>query len=48
MHYFLDTVDACVSPTTILDSLTACGFADPNRRLVHKVFSEYVATKPQS
>jgi demethylmenaquinone methyltransferase/2-methoxy-6-polyprenyl-1,4-benzoquinol methylase len=46
MEYFWDTVENCVPPTTIVDALAASGFASPRQDLIHRVFSEYVATKP--
>lgn len=45
MEYFWDTVENCVPPTTILDALAGSGFSAPRRVLMHRVFSEYVATK---
>jgi demethylmenaquinone methyltransferase/2-methoxy-6-polyprenyl-1,4-benzoquinol methylase len=47
MEYFWDTVDDCVPPATILAALAGSGFASPSQGVVHRVFSEYVATKPQ-
>ena len=46
MEYFWDTVDNCVPPPTIVDALAGSGFAAPRQGVVHRVFSEYVATRP--
>jgi len=46
MRYFWDTIDACVPPGTIVDSLAAAGFADPRRGGEFEVFAEYTATRP--
>jgi len=48
MEYFWDTVDNCAPPATILAALAGSGFASPRRGITHRVFSEYVATKPRS
>lgn len=47
MEYFWDTVDNCVPPATILAALDGSGFTSPRQGVVHRVFSEYVATKPR-
>ena len=47
MEYFWDTVDNCVPPATILAALAGSGFTSPRQGIVHRVFSEYVATKPR-
>jgi demethylmenaquinone methyltransferase/2-methoxy-6-polyprenyl-1,4-benzoquinol methylase len=47
MEYFWDTVDNCVPPATILAALTGSGFSSPRQGVVHRVFSEYVATKAE-
>lgn len=46
MEYFWDTVDQCVPPATILEALADGGFAPVRRGVLHRVFSEYAATKP--
>lgn len=46
MEYFWDTVDNCVPPATILEALAGSGFTSPRQGVVHRVFSEYVASKP--
>lgn len=48
MEYCWDTVDNCVPPATILAALAASGFTAPRQGVVHRVFSEYVATKSRS
>jgi len=45
MEYFWDTIDQCVTPATILEALADSGFDTPRRRIVYRIFSEYVATK---
>ena len=47
MEYFWDTVDNCVPPATILSALEVSGFTSVRQDIQHRVFSEYVATKPQ-
>ncbi len=46
MEYFWDTVDNCVPPATILAALAGSGFTSARQGVAHRVFSEYVATKP--
>ncbi len=48
MEYFWDTIDNCVPPATILAALAGSGFDSPRQDVVHRVFSEYVATKPRN
>ena len=48
MEYFWDTVDNCVPPATILAALAGSGFISPRQDVKHRVFSEYVATKPRN
>jgi len=48
MEYFWDTVDNCVPPATILAALTGSGFTSVRQKIQHRVFSEYVATKPRN
>lgn len=45
MEYFWDTVEQCVPPATILEAMADSGFDAPRRRVVHRIFSEYIATK---
>jgi demethylmenaquinone methyltransferase/2-methoxy-6-polyprenyl-1,4-benzoquinol methylase len=47
MRYFWDTIDNCVPPATILDSLKGVGFTNAERREIFGLFSEYDAEKPQ-
>ncbi len=47
MRYFWDTIDNCVPPATILDSLKRAGFTNVERREIFGLFSEYDAEKPQ-
>ena len=44
MAFYWDTIDACVSPESVLQALDGAGFAAPGRGLVLGMFSEYVAT----
>jgi len=46
MKYYWDTIDQCVPPDTILDTLRRNGFADARRRVYCDFMSEYVAVKP--
>jgi demethylmenaquinone methyltransferase / 2-methoxy-6-polyprenyl-1,4-benzoquinol methylase len=46
MRYYWDTIEACVSPASIIDELAAAGFRDAIRYVEHGVFSEYRARKP--
>lgn len=48
MEYFWDTVDNSVPPATILGALAGSGFTAPRQGVVHRVFSEYVASKPST
>lgn len=48
MEYFWDTVDHCVPPVTILEALAGGGFVSVRQDIQHRVFSEYVATKPRN
>ena len=48
MEYFWDTVDNCVPPAIILAALAGSGFISPRQDVKHRVFSEYVATKPRN
>lgn len=48
MEYFWDTVDNCVPPATILAALAGSGFTSARQNIEHRVFSEYVATKPRN
>src|SRR5215212_951776 len=45
MHYYWDTIAACVPPESILDALRQAGFADVKRHLELAIFSEYSGVK---
>jgi demethylmenaquinone methyltransferase / 2-methoxy-6-polyprenyl-1,4-benzoquinol methylase len=45
MQFYWDTIDACVPPPLILESLQRAGFASPQRTLTLGMFSEYVVRK---
>jgi demethylmenaquinone methyltransferase/2-methoxy-6-polyprenyl-1,4-benzoquinol methylase len=47
MRYFWDTIDNCVPPATIIDSLERAGFANVERREIFGLFSEYDAERPR-
>jgi demethylmenaquinone methyltransferase/2-methoxy-6-polyprenyl-1,4-benzoquinol methylase len=46
MKYFSDTVEHCVSPTDIIDSILASGLVNAKRFSTFGIFSEYTALKP--
>jgi len=46
MHYYWDTIAACVPPETILQALAAAGFRDLARHVDLGIFSAYRARKP--
>jgi demethylmenaquinone methyltransferase/2-methoxy-6-polyprenyl-1,4-benzoquinol methylase len=46
MKYWWDTLDNCVSPATIMQTMTDCGFAQTKRHREIGLFSEYTAVKP--
>jgi demethylmenaquinone methyltransferase/2-methoxy-6-polyprenyl-1,4-benzoquinol methylase len=46
MHYYWETMDACVRPESVLEALRAAGLAEVNRRVQLGLFSEYTAVKP--
>lgn len=45
MRYYWETMDTCVPPTSVLQALSAAGFAEVKRNTVLGLFSEYTATK---
>jgi demethylmenaquinone methyltransferase/2-methoxy-6-polyprenyl-1,4-benzoquinol methylase len=45
MHYYWDTIAACVPPETILEALAAAGFVDVERHVRLAIFSAYCARK---
>jgi demethylmenaquinone methyltransferase/2-methoxy-6-polyprenyl-1,4-benzoquinol methylase len=48
MHYYWDTIDACVPPDTILAALGDAGFGDAKRHVELGTFSEYTANSAPS
>jgi demethylmenaquinone methyltransferase/2-methoxy-6-polyprenyl-1,4-benzoquinol methylase len=46
MKYYWDTIDRCVPPEVILESLRRQGFVGVTRHALFGFLSEYVATKP--
>ena len=46
MKYFWDTIDSCVPPQSILDSMQRSGFVDVRCQCISGVFSEYMGRKP--
>lgn len=44
-HYYGETIDHCVAPQTILDTLAQIGFGQVNRYVSLGIFSEYTGTK---
>ena len=46
MKFYWDTIDQCVTPETILETLRRSGFVDVGRRLLWGFMSEYRAAKP--
>lgn len=45
MRYYWDTIEHCVPPATIVDTLKEVGLADAKRDVTMGVFSEYSGTK---
>jgi demethylmenaquinone methyltransferase/2-methoxy-6-polyprenyl-1,4-benzoquinol methylase len=45
-RYFWDTIEACVPPQRVLDTLLNVGFAGVRRQLELGLFSEYLGRKP--
>jgi demethylmenaquinone methyltransferase/2-methoxy-6-polyprenyl-1,4-benzoquinol methylase len=43
MHFYWDTIDACVRPEVVLQALRRSGFPTPRRDVILGMFSEYVA-----
>ena len=46
MHYYWDTIAACVPPDLILAGLRGAGFVDVRREVELAIFSAYVASRP--
>lgn len=44
-RYYWDTIDACISPQTVLEAIRDAGFADAARHIEIGVFSEYTGRK---
>lgn len=45
-RYYWDSIEACASPQSILDTLNAAGLSDANRYVELGIFSEFRARKP--
>jgi len=43
MKYYWDTIDECVPPDAVVESLREAGFERVQRQVSWTVFSEYVA-----
>lgn len=48
MAYFWDTIENCVRPNIIMDTMAKVDFEDVNRHVSIGIFSEYTAVKPAS
>ncbi|MBV8910377.1 MAG: class I SAM-dependent methyltransferase [Gammaproteobacteria bacterium] len=48
MHYYWDTIRACVPPATILAAISAAGFCDVTRSVDLGTFSAYCGRRPLS
>ena len=48
MTYYWRTIERCVTPAAILDSLHRAGFAEVGRHVEMGAFSEYVARRPRA
>jgi demethylmenaquinone methyltransferase / 2-methoxy-6-polyprenyl-1,4-benzoquinol methylase len=46
MHYYWDTIRACVPPATILAAIAGAGFSDPSRMVEFGIFSSYCGRRP--
>jgi demethylmenaquinone methyltransferase/2-methoxy-6-polyprenyl-1,4-benzoquinol methylase len=46
MRYYWDTIEHCVPPATILDTMNSAGLEQTGRKVVFGTFSEYSASKP--
>jgi len=47
MRYYWDTIEQCVSPAGIVESLKNIGAENASRHATMGIFSEYTATKPK-
>ena len=45
MRYYWDTIEQCVAPTTIMNTIESAGFETPHRDVTFGTFSEYSASK---
>ena len=45
MHYYWETMDACVPPAAVLSALRRAGLVEVKRNAVLGLFSEYSAVK---
>jgi demethylmenaquinone methyltransferase/2-methoxy-6-polyprenyl-1,4-benzoquinol methylase len=45
-RYYWETIDQCISPRRIMESLSSAGFVNVKRHVVGGIFSEYTATRP--
>jgi len=45
MHYYWETMEACVPPTDVMNALGAAGLTEVKRNVVIGLFSEYTAVK---
>jgi demethylmenaquinone methyltransferase/2-methoxy-6-polyprenyl-1,4-benzoquinol methylase len=48
MRFYWDSIEACVSPQTIMAAIAAARFAAVTRHVELGVFSEYCAQKPHA
>jgi len=48
MHYYWDTIRACIPPATILAAITNAGFSDVGRTVDVGIFSSYSGRLPDS
>jgi demethylmenaquinone methyltransferase/2-methoxy-6-polyprenyl-1,4-benzoquinol methylase len=48
MHYYWDTIAACVPPATILGAIRDAGFVDVERHVDLSIFSAYRARRPSA
>jgi demethylmenaquinone methyltransferase/2-methoxy-6-polyprenyl-1,4-benzoquinol methylase len=46
-QYFWDTIEACLPPTTVIQTLLDANFADVRRHVQLGIFTEYTAIKPR-
>lgn len=47
MRYYWETMDACVSPDTVMATMRAGGLVDVRRKVLLGIFSEYSARSPR-